>query len=259
MMRVTALRPHYLLLLFLINSSTLAFLGQEHHYHIYLWAHYNQNQKNHEIARSCYLILLANQPSPYIYSGFLEHLFYTGLHTALLQLMPFIEKSIQLTWQQKIMVAESLLAAGLAPDGLMLLEKLIKEEKNNPEIVLKISQAYLSNNNPVQALHHIDTYLSCNSKGGSAAIYLFYLSRAQILVMLNKKSAARETILKTIELQPKFEQAWLLLAILDEQEGNTSQAIKNYQQYLNLAGPNPLIKGELERLKFQHEKSVKKP
>ena len=52
---------------------------------------------------------------------------------------------------------------------------------------------------------------------------------------------ARANIELCLESHPRFPQGWLLLAILEEQQGKIDDAVKGYSSYLEIAGSNKQI------------------
>jgi predicted Zn-dependent protease len=60
--------------------------------------------------------------------------------------------------------------------------------------------------------------------------------KAQIYIQLNKKKEALAAVQKSLEMHPRFDKGWLLLALLHEQENQLNEAIKGYTNFLEITG-----------------------
>ena len=227
------------LLALLLLATTLTpkqdFIPSLHNYHTFLWANYKQGHQAHTAVEQCYSLLLAHSPPVHIYPTFIEHLFQTDNHTGIISLMALLEKSISLSPQQKMMVAQSYLKNGKTQECLKLFEAVSMSHAHDPQIMLGIAQGYLILKDYAGALRHLDAFIK--TKSTSPHHFIFYFSKAQIFMQLNKIREARSNVVKSLELNAGLEQGWLLLAILDHKEGKSDQATEHYQRYLQLVGP----------------------
>ena len=66
---------------------------------------------------------------------------------------------------------------------------------------------------------------------------------------MDSKHHALVSVKKSLELQPRFDRGWLLYSLIEEQLGNTKEALRGYATYLNLSGKKMLIELHVQRLK----------
>ena len=75
----------------------------------------------------------------------------------------------------------------------------------------------------------IDSLLNTSSKPNN---FVFLFLKAQIYLKIGKINQAREALKLCMEKYPRFDKAWLMHAMLEEQAGNLEKAMKGYTTFL---------------------------
>lgn len=238
-----------ILFMFFIGAGN--FLNAELHqqYHAYMWARYNQAQSNHQVAYDSYQFLLKQNPSPHIYPSFIEYLFDAGQYTAILQLAPMIKNLFPVSTKTKLIFVHALRALGFSVEALKQIDLLVAEAPTDPEVIYLASQLYLQANDFQKSLGLIENFLPlCASRDSSV---LFHFLRAQVFMLMKKYGPAKESLRIALDIHPAFDRALLLLGLVHELEGNSIEALQNYENFLTTVGPHPLVVEQIRRLRQQ--------
>ncbi len=193
--------------------------------------------------------VLNDNPSPYAYEGFLQLLFATDNYQPIIAMIPKLDQyfkddlSIQLIFIQSLYNSPKMEDQDAADERAIELQKKIKK---SPELTLFAAQAYTKRGDITRALSAIDTML--NNVPTHPRLCLFHFLKSQLYVQLNNKQKAIEEAKKSLEMCPRYEQGWIFLGMLLEQQGAIEEAISGYRNYLNVVGPNKTIEQQLQRL-----------
>ncbi len=225
---------------------------QANDFHRYIWANYQQFSGNSQQAEKWYdLISEAPQQSVFTNKGYLHFLHDHGNHTRIVQLMPKLEETFKNDPDIQLIFVLALRKAGKIQEADDKLLRLSHSFKLHPEIVFQATETLVRRKETKNALSLIDDYL--NSSPRRPNNFIFYYLKAQIYMDLKEFQQARSQIQQCLEVHPHFPQGWLLLAMVEEQSGQIEQAIKGYNSYLEIIGPNQQIQRHLLELVFKQK------
>lgn len=247
----------FLLNIFLVSCLALnvflleAVKSDAEKYQFYFLAHYNQLEKNNDLAGSYYGYLLKNYNSPHLYPGLLFHLAQTGKFDTILKLVPALEASKTNDLNTEMVIISAYQASHKIDEALKRLLELCKNNPDNPELHFHAASMYAENNKFTQALECIDTYLKQSQN--ISKNFLFHFLKAQIYLKIGNYQNALFDVKKCLELAPNFDQALLLQGMIHELSGNIQEAISNYQSTLKLLGPNPILEQQILQLQMKQQ------
>jgi predicted Zn-dependent protease len=202
-------------------------------------------QKKPQDSQDYYQQLLASGSSPYMYSGYVRFLFASNQLVDIVSLLPQLEKPFEDDLDMQLIFAQSLAGVGkqdIANDRFIQLQQ---KHKTHAELTYMAAQAH-SINNPKKSIQVIDEFL--NSTPFQPRNCLFYFLKSQHYMALNNKKEAITQAKKSLDICPQFDKGWLLLGMLQEQEGRVKEAITGYSNFLELAGPNKEIEKQISSL-----------
>ncbi len=217
-------------------------------YHLFLWAQYNQFQKNHEITAYCYEHLLKTNMPHYILPGFLSFLEQTKEYEKIIQIMPTLKNSDTKNPELDIIYAHALAKVGKAKEADELFINLADKHPHHTEIVYYAIHAHMRAQNIPEAFKRIDTYLE--SPKPHTKNFVFNFLKAQLYSISGNIEQAIAHAEKTLAENQNFTQAWILLGMLHEQLGNYDQALLAYTKTLEHEH-NPQILQQLQKLQMQ--------
>lgn len=220
-------------------------------YQTYLWAHFNHLNNHDDIAKECYKILLQEKPHSSVYEGYAHHLFQTEQYTALVAITPLLEKHVPNNLDTQLLCAQALELVGKRPEATKKLVALSNQFPTNPEVVYYAAAAQVQSNQNDAALKLIDAYLANTTE--NAKQFIFYFLKAQIYSAIGNKEAALENVKKSLELNAHFDQGWLLFGLIHELSGELDDALKGYNQCLNIMGGNELLERQIIQLQLRKQ------
>ncbi|OQA35024.1 MAG: tetratricopeptide repeat protein [Candidatus Dependentiae bacterium ADurb.Bin331] len=215
-------------------------------FHLYFWAYYNDLTRNHPAAQKCYDALFRSETSPYIYAGYLHHLFNTNQFEKIVSLTPKVESHFPHNLELQLIVVKALEQTGKQAHADKRIMTLAATHTNNPELIYYGAAAYVRANQSQEAVALIDRYLT--SKPERPSHFIFYFMKAQIHLQLFQKDAALAQIEKCLELNPHFEQGWLLSGLLNELSGKIDQALVGYRNFLSIVGNDKAVEQQILNL-----------
>lgn len=237
--------------LFIITILTAASTACVENYHTYTWANYLQFNKEFSKAQRFYEPILASKPLPYVYKGYIHFLSDTNQWKKIVDLVNEYDAFFQNDLEVQTIFAHAFENMG---NQTMYDERLVKLHdtfKHNMDLAIAAVQMYVRRKEPENALLVIDNYLEKSSE--KANTFIFYFLKSQIFIQLNKRKEALESVHKSIELYPKFDKSWLMLAILEEQAGRMEQAAHGYMRFLEETNePKESIKQHVSQLIKQY-------
>ncbi len=197
-------------------------------YHLYFWAQYNQSlNTNHDVVDTCYEILFNNNQKDLAYPGYIAYLADTKRYKEIVSILPSIKKET-FPEETQLLFAQALEAVGKKKEAEELLMQLVEKQPTKTDIVYYAASVYARNNDVKKALEIIDTYL--DNTHDTSKNFLFYFFKAQLFAQVDNKESVENMLKKTIELNPNFEQAWLLLGVVYQEQGNQEKALELYQK-----------------------------
>jgi tetratricopeptide (TPR) repeat protein len=211
---------------------------------------FNHYDHQPDKAQSCFDLVFKHDGPAYAYQGFMHHLHKTGQHAKLITFMPALEKAFEPDRDIKYLYAQSLEAEGHLMQAASLLTQLAKEHTQQAEIVYNAALVNLKSNNPQQALKIIEGYLAHSNQQKD---YIFHFLKGQVLSTINKKHDAVTSLRKAVELNPRFEQGWLVLGLTHQQIGTIDEAIAAFKECMNCSGNNPMLERQIMQLQLQHQ------
>lgn len=241
------------ILLFLVGSSCLA-LPRAAEFQQYVWANYKQFNQAHPEAQEIYESLIGSG-SDHAYKGYIHFLQETNQWDKIVALIEKYDALFASDLSVQMIFAQALEQTGEQDRADERLVKLYDAFKNNQDVTLNVAQMYLRRKEPENALKVLDAYLLNASEKMNN--FIFYYIKSQILVQLNRKQDALASIRKSLDLYPKFDKSWLLLAILEEQAGRIEQAVQGYMNFLReTTEPKTEIQSHLSQLAVKHNLSL---
>ncbi len=178
-------------------------------------------------------------------------LFDTKQYNKIIELIPTLDKKFEKDSEIQLIFALSLEKSNRVQESDERLIKLSSHFKNNADITLRTTQAYVRRKEPENALLVINTFL--NNSPRKPNNFIFYFLKSQIHVQLNQLQEALSNINLCIEMHPRFEKGWLLYATLHEQQGEIQKALQGYGTFLELVDGNNSIEKHLFSLMLKHK------
>lgn len=213
-------------------------------------ANYLQFGGRSKQAYELYKSMLGSQAPVYVYKGYIHLLFDTANYAHVAQLIPQLDPVFQNDPAIQLIFAQVLEKTGKIDQADERYITLNNRFKNNQEIAFNAANSYLRRKEPENALIVIDGLLNCSAR--KANNFIFHFMKAQIYIQLNKKQDALKSVQKSLDMHPRFDKGWLLLALLHEQENQLNEAIKGYTNFLEVAdGNNKEVEQHLLQLIFK--------
>lgn len=203
--------------------------------HTYLWANYQQF-KGDPNTHAWYEQLLATNAPVHVYKGYVNYLYDSGNFKQIVALLPKLETAFAQDADIQLIFARALEKVGAQAQADEKVIKLNNQFKTHQEIAFQAANVYVRRKEPENALRAIDDLL--NNSPRRPNNFLFHFLKAQIYVQLNNPTEALKSVRASLDMYPHFDKGWLLLAILEEQQGKLEGAIKGYTQFLELSGGN---------------------
>ena len=223
-------------------------------YHTYLWGCFNHLEEKPSLAKQCFESVLSTQDSKYAYLGYIQHLYETNQFEKIVSLIPKLENDLADNLDTQLIFVKTLELTGNQTQADKKVIDLYNTFKTNAEITYGTALAYTRNNNPSQALKAIDEYLEAVHERSTN--FIFYFLKAQLYLGNENKTLAHENIQKCLELNPGFDQGWLLSGLMHELQGNVQEAITGYQNFLQLVGHDKAVEQQLVNLLFKRNEST---
>jgi predicted Zn-dependent protease len=166
----------------------------------------------------------------YTYKGFIHFLFDTGNFQEITKLADKLSKQFAQDPDVQFIFARAYAQTGQTEKADALLISLNNQFPTHPDILLHTVDVYSRRKELENALHSINTLL--NKSPGKIHYYIFHFLKAQLYTQLNRYDDALKSLQECINKQPRFDKAWLLLAVIQEQKGKLTEAIQGFTTYL---------------------------
>lgn len=243
------------------HSQTLHLIDdglQPHHDHYARYMRAIYLHKSGALRQSLleYQKLLKNKAPVYLYDGYFSLLFDIGLFKRIVHIVDEqknnLDALIKNNLELQLIIAQAFLHCDRDNEASTRFLALYHEFPDNEHVAYYSVVAYLKKNQLDQARKLIATCL--NNASLKSKHFLFYFLQSKIFLQEQNIPAAGKAIDCSLELFPKFERAWLLKAMLMEQQGEISSAIHGYKNFLSLVGRDESIEKQLIQLLFTQEK-----
>lgn len=233
--------------IFIAAAHTVAHTSDVDSLIAYTWANYRQCNNQSQESAELYQELLAKSPSPHAYKGYI-HFLHTGHNwSTILTLKDYVDTHFPHDVELHMIVAQAYEQTGNINACDELLIQLATQHVTNQSLMMAAAQAYMRRNETTNALAVIDSYL--HHTPSKSHNFIFYYLQSQLYVQLNQRDKALAAIKKSIELHDHFDKSWLMMAILEEQQGNIQEATVGYSNFLQTTQvPNPTIEKHLQQL-----------
>lgn len=221
--------------------------------HRYILANYYQFQGKHSTAASWYSALLAQEKIPeFMYKGYVIFLYETNNVKGIMDLMPQVDALFAKDPDVQLLLAHTYAKVGKQD---LFKDKMIRLAISFPQhqdIVLQAAQVYATHKELENGIKVLDTFL--NTAPSRIHNFILYFMKSQLCMQLDHKEEALRSIKRCLEIHPSFSKGWLLLALLEEQEGRLDQAIKGYTTFLESdPAHNAQIQQHLVQLTLQQQ------
>lgn len=217
-----------------------------HQLHLYMWAQYNQLHQHFDRSAQAYQHLIPSK-NQYIYTGYLSYLYQTNQFAKIISLVPTLDYHIQNYKDNQLILIQSLQHINHGDKAHLLLLKLVCQHPTNSDVVLLTLQSLVQMQHYQQALSIIDTFLE-QTQDVARKNFVFYFIKAQIFLQQNLLDKALENIQKSLDLQPNFDQGWLIGGMIQEQQKRLPQALEYYTHYLSLIGTHNAMEQHIKQL-----------
>lgn len=228
-----------------------------HLYDQFLRATYFHAHGDNEAAlRAFTKIMQRRQAAQHAFEPYLQVLFDAENFPALLSVYKKNRKKVDALMAKKPMtkafIAQAYLSTGQELKAKKMFDELVKESPNNVQLCYFIAVGYIKSGRKelaVNFLQHCVANPALKNKH-----YLFYFLLSKSYLELKRPNEAMASIELSIEQFPKFDRGWLFRAILHEQQGKISEAIKGYKRFLDLTGRDQSIEKQLVQLLFGQQR-----
>lgn len=201
--------------------------------HKYMLANYYQFRGDYKKASSWYEAILSEENIPVsVYKGYLIFLYETESFAKIMALMPTVENAFIKDADMQLLLAHAYHKSGKQADFHEKILKLATLFPSHPDIVLQAAQVYATRKDLENGIKIIDTFL--NTTPRRVHNFIFYFMKSQLCMQLDNKQEALLAVKQCLDVHPAFSKGWLLLALLEEQQGKLDQAIKGYTAFLEL-------------------------
>jgi len=264
------------------EQSMLEVIGNEHNdksttYLNYVTASYQKLKAGSEQNSNFYLQealknyqqVLVNDTSIYPLEGMIRLLFDCGHYEKVVELYEKRQQEFDRAFgknsEMQLMLGQSLMMMNKDHQAEAIFSRLIQQNPADAQIAYYMALAYIN---------HFMQHLSKNRHGAKAKYnraqsfldacvakkalkskhFLFYFLKSKLALAYNDKNKALMYIEKSLALTSNFDQGILFKAVLLEQLGKVTEAIKGYQDYLNLTGKDDAVEKQLVRLLFSQKR-----
>jgi predicted Zn-dependent protease len=215
------------------------------------WAHFLHHEKKYDEAGDWYSSLIQQPASIYSLKGYILFLFDRQQYAKIMSYKETIQTQFASDVDMQRVFAHALAHSGKLAEADTLFITLNKTFPTNPDIALEAIKALTRKGDTESAL--AVTHAIINKTAHKASVFLFFFVQAQLYVTLKKTVQAREALQQCLVLRPQFSQGWLLMSLLEAQEGNADKATQGYQSFLRIGGAhNKELEQYLLALAAQH-------
>lgn len=221
--------------------------------HRYFWANYTQFTGDSKAANTWYQNIVHTDSSIYRYKGFIHFLFNEQRYAEIAALRPKVGTSFDNDPDIQLIFVQALRATGKNAEADTLVLTLADRFKTHLETVFEAAKTHIARKELESAITVIDNLLNTSPKKN--AHFIFYFLKSQIYAQLDQMEHARTALHECTSLNPYFDKAWLLQAIMHEKQGDIPSAIEGYQKYMSTTQtPDIAIQQHLIELSFRSTK-----
>ncbi|HEX2978285.1 MAG TPA: tetratricopeptide repeat protein [Candidatus Babeliales bacterium] len=231
--------------------------GPTNHFHLYIWGYYNDLSAEHNVAKKCFDTIMRSGGSLYSYPGYIHNLFNTKQYEKIISMIPQIEANFPQQLDLQMIIIKALELSGKQSQADKRIMALADSHPEDAELVYYAAAAHVRARHPEQAVAIMDRYLKI--RGEKSSSFIFYFLKAQICLQLMQKDAAVSNIHKCVELNPNFEQGWLLSGLINELTGNVDKAMASYRNFLSIVGHDANVERQILNLMLKKENAKLMP
>lgn len=214
------------------------------------WGHYNRLSKRSDVAHEYFNKLIKTGWYRPGYEGLVLNLSDTHNFYPILNLESEIATHLSDNPEIQLTFVKACEACNQTAKAEKLLMNLEQYTTSHQEIAYGAAMAYIRHNQPEKSLSLIRQYLQAHEEE-KPHDFIFYFLESQIYMNLKQPEKAKESITRALELNPQFDQGWLLSGLIHELAGQIDQAIKGYQTFLDLVGKDEQVEQQIIRLMMQ--------
>lgn len=211
--------------------------GSTNDYQAFLEAEYLRFSGKLPEALTRYQSFLAFNPSPHAHSGLLLLLADLGQHDNVVKHYENekdkLEEALKSNPSVQLAIAQSYLLINNIEQAEKIFADLAQSNPENEQVAYFATMAFLKTNQLEKAQELIEKCLAKPSLRQKH--FLFHFLHAKVCFQKNDLEQAKKSINSCLALSPKFSQALLFNAIVQEQRGLIDDAIKGYEHFLSLA------------------------
>lgn len=232
-------------------------------FHENMWGVYIQKKQP---LKSFQIFANLTKTNKYAYKWLINFLYKTGNNQKIAAIMPLIQSTFpqiieddpDIGFMIAHAISSSYITPGLINNGQQLkynqsamdiLITLNRKFPNHQQVASLTATLYDLNNDPQNALSVSEKYLNIATL--KPTDFLEYFKNASRHLKLGNKKSALKNAKKCLELQPKFNNGWVLLSTIYDQLDKTQDAINSCKKALELTGPNSAIEYMIIRLFFK--------
>ncbi|NDD54204.1 hypothetical protein EBZ39_10075 [bacterium] len=223
-----------------------------HDYYAYLKASYQHLRGNAQEALKIYQDLLSYDPSPHAHAGYLQLMSDIGQHKPLLEHYERhadkLKEALKSNTPVQLAIAQAYLTQGDTAKAEEVFVNLADTNPDNEHVAYYATLAYLKTGQLDKAHEFIKKCLAKPSLKPKHFLFLFLQGKVQF--QQQDLEGARASLQKCLELSPKFAQAQLFQAIVQEQLGRANDALKGYERFLALGQRDLAIEKHVISLLF---------
>ncbi len=236
-----------LISIYSILINTYMYCNQQQvHYQLAVWGYYTHAEGHDRVAYDCFEQLLAvEQLAPTFYYGYIDFLTHIGAYAKIAALVPYLQKNCGHNAHVNLRGAQALERTGKIQEAYEYLIALSEQFTKNAEIIYHTARAHQAHGNIQKALDLVQKF---QQTGINTTSCLFYYLEAQLYLELEDYTQALAIITRCLNVCPTFDKAWLLWAVLQEQEQNWQQALEGYTKFFLHGGNDPDTELQLMRL-----------
>ncbi len=217
---------------FLLLAPFISDANNTNRLHRYMWANYQMNHGNQDMAAKWYRTINKQKHLPYTGKGYIFYLHHTHQVEKLIHVADMLKSEIKSDPDIRLLYARAIKTNGKLQESAEEILNLYSEFPEHFEIVFNTIEIFIGRKEPENAITVIDKYLECSHQKNNH--FMLYYIKSQLYMELNKLDLAYKNISICIEKQPRFDKGWLLCALIQEQKGAITDAIKGYNAYLDL-------------------------
>ncbi|KKP23781.1 MAG: Tetratricopeptide TPR_1 repeat-containing protein [candidate division TM6 bacterium GW2011_GWF2_28_16] len=216
-------------------------------YHLYLSGSYDM-AANPDKAVIKFEKLKRTESSVYFYDNYIRFLFLTNQFEAIVNLDQKIKDAFKGNLEIEKIFAQAYFYVGRGDNSQDFLNRLIEQHPNDVQLTYFKAVSLIKSGKLEDGIKFVNACLE--NKNLESKYFLFYFLMSKIYLQKNQPDQALKYVNKSLDLFQDFEKGWLLKSIIQEQQGQITQAIAGYKKFLDIVGTDEPVEKQLVRLLF---------